>query len=366
MAVENKFFQSFKLFILFFLLFFAGKSVAATYVAVLETVSPIGILDRSEKAFLTDKLRERANAVLPNNKGYVIMTRENINVMLPPGSSIEECEGSCLVETGKNIAADYVAQARIGKFGSQLSLTVELYETAGGNFVGIISAHKPDVEGILDEIEKRADSLFVKILGRKKTSVRDAKKGNEEKILIDKRDGKRYKITKIGGQIWMAENLNFIPKDGWIKKKSWCYFDDPKECDKKGRLYSWKISKEVCPSGWHLPSVAEFEEMIYATGGKSAAGRNLKAKEGWHKDLFKNTNGIDKFGFSVYPGGRRLDNGLSYVYNAGNMCAFFWTSTEQDFGNAFGLVLCEDDEVTQNIMGKRNGYSVRCIKNGEE
>lgn len=64
--------------------------------------------------FLTDKLRDRAKAVLPAYMGYVIMTRENINAMLPPGKSIEECEGSCLVETGKNIAADYVAQARVG------------------------------------------------------------------------------------------------------------------------------------------------------------------------------------------------------------------------------------------------------------
>ncbi|MBR4348498.1 MAG: hypothetical protein IKP90_06115 [Fibrobacter sp.] len=126
--------------------FLAEASFAATYIAVLETVSQTDLLDRSEKNFLTDKLREKAKGVLPDDKGYVIMTRENINAMLPAGTSIEDCEGSCLVETGKNIAADYVAQARIGKFGSQLTLTVELYETAGNNLVGTFSTHKPDAE----------------------------------------------------------------------------------------------------------------------------------------------------------------------------------------------------------------------------
>jgi len=84
---------------------FAETSYATTYIAVLETISQTDLLDRSEKAFLTDKLREKAKGVLPDDKGFVIMTRENINAMLPAGTSLEECEGSCLVETGKNIAA---------------------------------------------------------------------------------------------------------------------------------------------------------------------------------------------------------------------------------------------------------------------
>ena len=147
-------------FIYILIAFLAVASMASTHVAVLETVSEQGVIGRSEKMFLTDKLRERANKVLPAYMGYIVMTRENISAMLPPGKSIEDCEGSCLVETGKNIAADYVAQARVGKFGKQLTVTMELYETAGNNLIGSFTARKPDAEGLLEEIEREADRVF--------------------------------------------------------------------------------------------------------------------------------------------------------------------------------------------------------------
>jgi len=63
--------------------FLTATGFAATHVAVLETVSENGVIGRSEKMFLTDKIRERAKAVLPAYMGYVVMTRENINAMLP-------------------------------------------------------------------------------------------------------------------------------------------------------------------------------------------------------------------------------------------------------------------------------------------
>lgn len=132
--------------------------------AVVETVAENEAIGRSERMFLTDKLRERANRVLPGYMGYVIMTRENIQQMLPPGKKVEDCEGECLVETGKNINAHYIAQARVGKFGKNLTLTVELYETMGNNLVGSFTAREPDADGLLEQIEKQADGMFGAIL----------------------------------------------------------------------------------------------------------------------------------------------------------------------------------------------------------
>ena len=116
----------------------------ATHVAVLETISAKDALSLEEKQYLTDVLRSEAVRALPASKGFVIMTRENIQMMLPPGKAIEDCEGSCLVETGKNISADYVAQGRIGRFGSNLTITVELYETAGNKLIGSFAAKSFD------------------------------------------------------------------------------------------------------------------------------------------------------------------------------------------------------------------------------
>lgn len=190
-----------RLFLMLIPLLAVATAFAATHVAVLETVSGKGVIGRSEKMFLTDKLRERAKAVLPAYMGFVVMTRENINAMLPPGKSIEDCEGSCLVETGKNIAADYVAQARVGKFGKQLTLTMELYETAGNNLVGSFTARKPDAEGLLEEIEREAGRVFAQIAGTASPAV-----GGSEGISGISTGGSGYRASGVKSYIVHVES----------------------------------------------------------------------------------------------------------------------------------------------------------------
>jgi uncharacterized protein (TIGR02145 family) len=92
----------------------------------------------------------------------------------------------------------------------------------------------------------------------------------------------------------MAENLNFEANG------SKCYDNKPENCGKYGRLYDWNTAKEVCPSGWHLPSKEEWAIDGYV-GGK--AGKKLKSKSGWNNNGNKDGNGTDDFGFSALPGG---------------------------------------------------------------
>ncbi len=143
-------------------------SAEATYVAVLETRAEAAAkesVSESERKYLTDVLRGQAVQVLPAEQNFTIMTRENINAMLPPGKSIEECQGSCLAETGKNISADYVCQASIGKFSDKLTLTVELYETASNKLVSSFNGRGGDVEALLDIIKEKAPDFFGKAKG---------------------------------------------------------------------------------------------------------------------------------------------------------------------------------------------------------
>lgn len=343
---------------LFFVLIVFGvvSSMAATHVAVLETISEKDVIGRSEKMFLTDKLRERAKVVLPAYMGYIVMTRENINAMLPPGKSIEDCEGSCLVETGKNIAADYVAQARVGKYGEKFTITVELYETSGNNLIGSFTAVKKDEDGLLDAVGAKADDFFSLIKGknileeRKEENVNaEAKKDVEDKM-NDLRDGESYKVVRIGSKIWMAENLRFDSGN------SWCYEDKIISCEKYGRLYNWSSAMHVCPDGWRLPSKADFEIMLNEVGGKKVAGKKLKSKGLWKN----NGNGTDDYGFFALPSGIKSFMG-GYKFLGGS--TGFWSSTATSNNYAYSVFLEYDsDKVRDEGNFKNLGMSVRCLK----
>lgn len=140
--------------------------VFATHVAVLETIASSEVKDKvslSDRQYLTNVLREQAVMELPVEQNYTIMTRENINAMLPPGKSIEDCEGSCLAETGRNISADYVCQIHVGSFDGALTLSAELYETAGNKLVASFNGQGSSMKELLEIIKEKSPNFFRKI-----------------------------------------------------------------------------------------------------------------------------------------------------------------------------------------------------------
>jgi hypothetical protein len=147
--VENKVVQS--------------QNTRPIFVAVLESVSG-GVLQYQETQFITNVLREEAVKALSSDLKATIMTRENIREMLPPEKSLEDCEGSCLVETGKNISADYVSQARIGTFGKNLTISVELYKTSNNKLVSSFNTKAQDIDTLEERVRERAPDLFGEII----------------------------------------------------------------------------------------------------------------------------------------------------------------------------------------------------------
>jgi uncharacterized protein (TIGR02145 family) len=161
--------------------------------------------------------------------------------------------------------------------------------------------------------------------------------------------GENIKSVKIGTQIWMAENLNIETGN------SKCYGDDPANCKKYGRLYDWETATKVCPSGWHLPSKAEWDKLIEVAGGEGNADKHLKAKSGWEDD----GEGDDKFGFAALPGGYGGSNNA----NAGHF-GYWWTSTKYDNNHPYYLFIYsfEEEDYNYGYEDKSMLYSVRCIK----
>ena len=148
------------------LLLACTSGAMAAHVAVLETGADPALKKKvklSDRQYLTNVLREEAVKQLPADEDFTIMTRENISAMLPPGKAIEDCEGSCLAETGRNISADYVCQARVGSFGSKLTLSAEIYETAGNKLVASFNGNGKNVEALLKVIKENAPEFFGKV-----------------------------------------------------------------------------------------------------------------------------------------------------------------------------------------------------------
>lgn len=168
--------------------------------------------------------------------------------------------------------------------------------------------------------------------------------------MTDSRDGRTYKTVTIDNQTWMAENLNFETAN------SYCYKDSANYCTKYGSLYTWEAATTACPSGWHLPTKAEFEILFTAVGGKLIAGEMLKSTSGWHDG----GNGTDAFAFSALPAGYR--DGAGY-YDIEGLYVYFWSSTECDSGYAYHMTLSYSKVKASLKEGNMDdGFSVRCLK----
>ena len=180
-------------------------------------------------------------------------------------------------------------------------------------------------------------------------------------------------------QVWMLKNLDVstyrngdpIPQvtDSiqWanLTTGAWCYYNnDPANGVTYGKLYNWYAVNDprgLAPTGWHVPSDAEWNTLSTCLGGYAVAGGAMKETGTTHWTS-PNTGATNSSGFTGLPGGARDFNGtFSNVGNSG----IWWSSTGINTTYAWysflyyfnGSIIRTNYNMTN--YNKRDGFSVR-------
>jgi len=190
-------------------------------------------------------------------------------------------------------------------------------------------------------------------------------------------DGNIYGTVTIGTQTWMVENLKTTSyNDGttiplvtdntvWSNSTTpaYCWYnnDEATYGNTYGALYNWYVVEtgNVCPTGWHVPTDAEWTILTDYLGGTSVAGGKLKDTGTTHWTS-PNTGATNETGFTALPGGCRGSGGS---FDDVGRFGYWWSSTEISSTNAwFRVVNYLFATIVRSNYNKEFGFSVRCLR----
>ena len=171
-------------------------------------------------------------------------------------------------------------------------------------------------------------------------------------------------------------DITYAPKAvDWIVQTGagYCWYNNDPDYNKPiyGALYNWFAANNanLCPTGWHVATDAEYNAMETALGLPQADvdiwgwrgtdhGTKMKSATGWNAG----ENGTNTSGFTAIPGGYRYYS--DGEYNGQNSIEYFWTATEHDADRGWYRRLDGNNAaVYKASTDKRAGKSVRCVKN---
>jgi uncharacterized protein (TIGR02145 family) len=194
---------------------------------------------------------------------------------------------------------------------------------------------------------------------------------------VNDNDGNVYHTVTIGTQVWMVENLKAtkynddtsIPlvtdATDWqnLSTPAYCWYNNDAANYKAtyGALYNWYTvnTGNLCPTGWHVPSDAEWTTLTTYLGGEDVAGGKLKEIGTTHWN-YPNTDATNESGFTALPGGNRFFNGTFGDTGAGG---YWWSSTEHSASFSwYRYMYFALGFVDRDYYGKESGISVRCVK----
>jgi len=192
-------------------------------------------------------------------------------------------------------------------------------------------------------------------------------------------DGNSYSTIGIGSQIWMAANLKTTKyRNGTLigttssptldityevtPKYQWAYDGNENNVNTYGRLYTWYAvtdSRNICPTGWHVPSDSEWSTLTTFIGGESVAGGKLKETGTTHW-ITPNTLATNIYSFTALPGGDREVTGIFKLLGTNGG---WWSTSENTAATGwFRLLLNDSGIVSRGYFNKSYGFAVRCLK----
>ncbi|RIH63819.1 hypothetical protein D1164_17955 [Mariniphaga sediminis] len=267
---------------------------------------------------------------------------------------------------------------------------IENYETAGVLDSKLANVFIKELENVKKSLEKgnekAAENLLQAIIyqlegmvkaGNIETSIGEGLISQLESMVgeyptfTDTRDGHVYKIVTIGNQTWMAENLAYDAGTG-----CYAYNNDESNVAIYGRLYTWNAAmaggttpgaQGISPDGWHIPTIAEWEELRSYLGGEEVAGGKMKTtgtiQDGTGLWVTPNTAATNESGFSGLPGGIVNYSGNS---EAIGIYGFWWSSNQTTTTTAANMRLdFGSGYLVRQDLNKIYGQSIRCIKDSE-
>lgn len=204
---------------------------------------------------------------------------------------------------------------------------------------------------------------------------------NADSTSVTDIDGNNYRIVKIGNQIWMAENLrtthfnngeeilNIISNTDWksTTNPAWSnYMNDIAFDTIYGKYYNGYViseNKNVCPVGWHVPTLAECDILEFFLG-EGVAGSKMKSignVQDGNGLWFSNPDATNESGWTGHPGGNRHHSGVfvEHTYFGSFFCVEPGNTELKFFSLAGGSPRIAIGLGNSFI---NSGYCIRCIK----
>ena len=188
--------------------------------------------------------------------------------------------------------------------------------------------------------------------------------------------GLTYHTVAIGTQCWLKENLNIGTRVAGTATQTnnsilekYCYNDQENNCTTYGGLYQWDEAMQyvttagaqgICPSGWHIPTTAEYETLVTAVDGD-----HLKLLAVGQSQDATNSSGFTALlaGFRNVPAVNGWPGTFIGLLGGADPETDMWSSSQGASGKASYFFLYTYSVNNFDYIEKAFGFSIRCIKN---